>query len=472
MKISVIGAGYVGLVTAACLAERGHFVESVDNDTKKIVALKNGKIPIYEPGLEELVLSNMAAGRLNFTSDLAAAVNKSEVVFIAVGTPPRAGDGDADLSYVYSVAKDIGMAIHKFTTVVTKSTVPVGTGDEIERIIRRIRPDADFAVASNPEFLRQGSAVDDFSHPDRIVVGTDNIRAREAMRDVYASFEHTNSDIIFTARRTAELIKYAANSFLAVRLSYINELADLCEAVGADVHDVALGMGLDSRIGTGFLSAGPGYGGSCFPKDTLALLRTSQDNGVPLRLVQETISINEARKRRMGQKIVAAMNGTMDGKTVAIFGLTFKANTDDMRDSPSIPLIATLQRAGAHVRAYDPHGIENARKVLSDVELFDDPYQCAEGADAAALVTDWPSLRALDFDILAAKMKGRALIDYRNAISIPKAQAAGFSVHSIGRVQSAAQTQSIPLEQFPADQAQRARVVPITQTASNWPQAR
>ena len=458
MKIAVIGSGYVGLVSAACFADWGHHVVSVDADRAKIADLQNGRMPIYEPGLAELVGANVEAGRLRFDTDLASAVADSDIVFITVGTPPRPRDGEADLSFVYQVAKDVALAVRGYTVIVTKSTVPVGTGDEVERIIARTRPDAAFTVVSNPEFLREGTAIDDFKYPDRVVIGTENAAARQMLASVYGHVDPERSAIVFTARRTAELIKYAANAFLAMRVSFINEIADLCEKVGADVKDVSLGMGLDRRIGNSFLSAGPGYGGSCFPKDTLALLRTAQDNGVPLRLVEDTVVVNEARKRRMALRVADALDGDVFGKTIAVLGLTFKANTDDMRDTPSVPLIESLQRAGARVRAYDPEGMPRARELLSDVDFRDDAYDCAAGADAVVLVTDWPSLTRLDLARLGRGMRSRVLVDLRNAYAPEEAERHGFALHAVGRPtrHAAGPIHVVHIEEGPALDAVRA----------------
>jgi len=433
MKICVVGTGYVGLVSAACFAEWGHRVVAVDVNKDKIERLNNGEMPIYEPGLAELVSRNVAADRLFFDTDVAAAVAASDVVFIAVGTPPRPRDGDADLSFVYQVASDISTAMRGYTVVVTKSTVPVGTGDEIERIIARQRPRSSFAVVSNPEFLREGSAIADFMQPDRVVIGAESVRARNALAKVYASLEPQEAPIVFCARRTAELIKYSANAFLAMRISFINEIADLCERVGADVRDVALGMGLDNRIGRAFLSPGPGYGGSCFPKDTLALLRTAQDHGVALRLVEHTVTANESRKRRMALKVAKALDDELEGKTVSVLGLTFKANTDDVRDTPAIPLIEALQRGGAEIRAFDPEGMANARGLVSGVTFCEDPYACASGSDALVVATDWPSFARLDFAKLAKTMRGRIVIDLRNCLPAAAVERHGFAYHPIGR---------------------------------------
>ncbi|MDH6230690.1 UDPglucose 6-dehydrogenase [Mesorhizobium soli] len=433
MKVAVIGTGYVGLVSAACFAGWGHEVVGADKDARKIAALHRGELPIYEPGLDRLVDEAVAQKRLSFTTDLSVAVAGADIVLLAVGTPPRLRDGEADLAFVYAAAREVAGLIDRFTVVVTKSTVPVGTGDEIERLMARARPDASFAVASNPEFLREGSAIGDFQRPDRVVIGANDSRAKEVLQALYAPLREQNVPILATDRRTAELIKYASNAFLAVKISYINEMADLCESVGADVREVALGMGLDHRIGAGFLNAGPGYGGSCFPKDTLALLRTSQDHGVPMRIVQESLAVNDARKRRMALKVIDALDGLAEGASVAILGLTFKPETDDMREAPSIPLIEALQRAGARIRAHDPEGIENARAVLDDVDFFDDPYECAAGADAAVLMTDWKSLKALDLGRLGRGMRRRVLVDFRHAFDPAAAEHHGFTLTAIGR---------------------------------------
>lgn len=433
MRICVVGTGYVGLVSAACFAEWGHHVVAVDVNKAKIECLNNGEMPIYEPGLTELVNRNVAAGRLAFKTDLAATVAASEVVFITVGTPPRARDGEADLSFVYQAASEISTAIHKYTVVVTKSTVPVGTGDEIERIIARACPRSKFSIASNPEFLREGSAIGDFMQPDRVVIGAESERARNILAKIYVPLKPLRTPVIFSARRTAELIKYSANAFLAMRISFINEIADLCEQVGADVRDVSLGMGLDNRIGQGFLSPGPGYGGSCFPKDTLALLRTGQDHGVALRLVEHTVTANESRKRRMASKVAKALDEDLEGKTISILGLTFKANTDDVRDTPAIPLIEALQRAGAEIRAHDPKGMPNAKELVSGVTFCRDAYTCAEGSDALVVATDWPSFRRLHFSKLAKAMRGRVIVDLRNCLSTAAAERHGFIYHAIGQ---------------------------------------
>ena len=433
MHITMIGSGYVGLVSGACFADFGHDVTCVDLNEKKIEALKNGQIPIFEPGLDALVADNAKAGRLTFTTDLAPAVAKADVVFIGVGTPSRRGDGHADLSYVYAAAADIARAVQGFTVVVTKSTVPVGTGDEVERIIRETNPAADVVVVSNPEFLREGAAIEDFKRPDRIVVGLEDERAREVMTEVYRPLYLNQAPLMFTGRRTAELIKYAGNAFLAMKITFINEIADLCERTGANVQDVARGIGLDGRIGSKFLNAGPGYGGSCFPKDTLALVKTGQDYDSPLRLVEATVEVNDRRKRAMGRKVIAAAGGNVRGKTVGILGLTFKPNTDDMRDAPSIAIIQALQDAGATIRAYDPEGIEMSKSVIQNVEYATDAYDVAQGADVLVLVTEWNAFRSLDLERVKAAMNVPVLVDLRNVYRQKEVEAAGFTYHSVGR---------------------------------------
>lgn len=433
MKIAMIGSGYVGLVSGACFADFGHDVVCVDKDERKISALLEGRIPIFEPGLDHLVASNVAAGRLQFTTDLAEGIKGANAVFIAVGTPSRRGDGHADLSYVFAAAEEIAHAIDGFTVIVDKSTVPVGTGDEVERIIRQANPSADFAVVSNPEFLREGAAIDDFKRPDRIVIGGDDPRALEVMRQVYRPLYLNKSPIVEMTRRGAELTKYAANAFLAVKITFINEIADLCEKVGADVQDVARGIGLDNRIGSKFLHAGPGYGGSCFPKDTLALLKTSHDYEAPQRIVEAVVAVNDQRKRAMGRKVIAAMGGDVRGKTVAILGLTFKPNTDDMRDSPAIAVIQTLQDAGATVRAYDPEGMEQAKAVLDNVTYCSGSYEAMEGADALAIVTEWDAFRALDLDRVRSLLSEPVIVDLRNVYPRDMIEQAGFSYHAVGR---------------------------------------
>jgi UDPglucose 6-dehydrogenase len=433
MRIAMIGTGYVGLVSGACFADFGHHVTCVDKDAKKIDALRKGTIPIYEPDLDRLVAENMSGGRLDFATDLKAPVAAADAVFIAVGTPSRRGDGHADLTYVYAAAREIAASLSGFTVVVTKSTVPVGTGDEVERIIREARPDADVAVVSNPEFLREGAAIRDFKHPDRIVVGLTDERAKKVMADIYRPLYLNQAPILFTGRRTAELTKYAANAFLATKITFINEIADLCEKVGADVQEVARGIGLDNRIGGKFLHAGPGFGGSCFPKDTLALIKTGQDFAAPLRIVETVAAVNDARKRAMARKVSTALGGNLRGKTVAVLGLTFKPNTDDLREAPSIPLITALKDMGAKVRAYDPAGMANARAEFPDVEFADGPYPCAEGADALVIVTEWEQFRALDLDRLKKTMKQPVLIDLRNVYRPDEMEQLGFVYDSVGR---------------------------------------
>jgi len=433
MRIAIIGTGYVGLVSGACFSDFGHHVVCVDKDADKIDALISGAMPIFEPGLDQLVARNAAGGRLEFTTDLAGAVDGAEAIFIAVGTPSRRGDGHADLTYVHSAAREIAAALTGPTVVVTKSTVPVGTGDDVERIIHEAAPDAQAWVVSNPEFLREGAALEDFKHPDRIVIGAEDPHAAEVMREVYRPLYLNKAPLLFTTRRTAELIKYAANAFLATKITFINEIADLCEAVGGDVQDVARGIGLDGRIGAKFLHAGPGYGGSCFPKDTLALLKTAEDVQAPLRIVEAVVKVNDARKRAMGRKVIRALGDDPRGKIVALLGLTFKPNTDDMRDAPSISIVQTLQDAGVRVRGYDPEGMEQARPLMPDVALCDSPYAAAEGADAVVLVTEWDVLRALDLRRLAATMAAPVLVDLRNIYPPEEVEAAGLSWHGVGK---------------------------------------
>ena len=437
MKISMIGSGYVGLVSGVCFADFGHEVVCVDNDPAKIDALAMGRLPIYEPGLETIVAQNVRQRRLEFSTDLASAVAGADVVFIAVGTPSRRGDGFADLSYVYQATREIARALSGYTVIVTKSTVPVGTGDEVERILREANPQADFSVVSNPEFLREGAAIADFKRPDRIVIGTDDPRAEAVLREVYRPLSLNAAPIYVMGRRTAELTKYAANAFLATKITFINEIADLCEQVGADVQQVARGIGLDNRIGAKFLHAGPGYGGSCFPKDTLALVKTAQDAGAPVRIVETVVAVNESRKRAMARKVIAACGGSVRGRTIAVLGLTFKPNTDDMREAPALAIIAGLQDGGARIRAYDPEGMEQARPLLSDVTYADDPYACAEGADALVLVTEWDAFRALDFERLRGRMAQPVLVDLRNIYRAQDIRARGFRYVSIGRPEAA-----------------------------------
>ncbi len=433
MRVAMIGTGYVGLVSGACFSEFGVNVVCVDKDADKIAGLKQGRMPIYEPGLEDLVERNVQAGRLSFTTDLKEAVAGADSVFIAVGTPSRRGDGHADLSYVYAAAAEIAEAITGYTVVVTKSTVPVGTGTEVERIIREARPDAKFDVVSNPEFLREGSAIEDFMRPDRVVIGAETEAAQEVMRRLYRPLFLIETPIVFTSRTTSELIKYAANTFLATKITFINEVADLCEKVGANVHDVARGIGLDGRIGKKFLHPGPGYGGSCFPKDTLALVRTAQDAGAPLRIVETVVDINDKRKKSMAGRIVAACDGSVKGKKIAVLGVTFKPNTDDMRDSPSLDIIPALIDAGATVAAYDPEGMEEARKMLPDIEWCDDAYATMVDADAVALVTEWNQFRALDLDRVKSLLKSPVMVDLRNVYKPSDMIEAGFTYSSIGR---------------------------------------
>ncbi len=433
MNVAMIGAGYVGLVSGACFSEFGVNVTCVDTDAGKIERLKRGEMPIYEPGLDTLVLGNVQAKRLDFTTDLKAAVTGADAVFIAVGTPSRRGDGHADLSYVYAAAREIAEALDGYTVVVTKSTVPVGTGDEVERIIREARPDADFDVVSNPEFLREGSAINDFMRPDRVIIGTESERAQEVMRRLYRVLYLFETPIVFTSRTTSELIKYAANTFLATKITFINEIADLCEKVGADVHGVARGIGLDGRIGGKFLHPGPGYGGSCFPKDTLALAKTARAAGNPLRIVEAVIDINDERKKGMAEKVVTACGGSVKGKTIAVLGLTFKPNTDDMRDAPSLEIVPALQKAGATVRVFDPAGMTQAKALLNGVVWCEDAYDTLIEADALAILTEWNEFRALDLERIKSLMKRPVMVDLRN-IYDPSAMAeAGFSYTSVGR---------------------------------------
>jgi UDPglucose 6-dehydrogenase len=433
MQVAMIGTGYVGLVSGACFADFGHEVTCIDKDAAKIERLRTGGIPIFEPGLEGLVARNVAAGRLFFETEAAQAVAKADAVFIAVGTPSRRGDGHADLSYVYAAAEEIADLMDGFTVVVTKSTVPVGTGDEIEKIIRAKRPDAQFAVVSNPEFLREGAAIEDFKRPDRVVVGLEDERARPVMSELYRPLFLNETPIVFTGRRTSELIKYAANAFLAMKITFINEMADLCEAVGADVQQVAKGIGLDGRIGSKFLNAGPGYGGSCFPKDTLALVRTATDFGAPVQLIETTVRVNDQRKKAMADKVIAAMGGDVKGKKIGVLGLTFKPNTDDMRDAPSLDIIPALQAAGAVVSAYDPEGEAEARHLLKDVNFAAEPYAVARDAEAVVIITEWDEFRALDLDRLKAAMKAPILVDLRNIYRPDDVRRQGFDYVSIGR---------------------------------------
>jgi UDPglucose 6-dehydrogenase len=434
MRIAMIGGGYVGLVSGACFAEFGVEVAVVEADPARLAALKAGRMPIYEPGLEDLVRSNAAAGRLTFGDDLPAALAGAEAVFIAVGTPTRRGDGHADLSYVYAAAEQVARAMTGPAVIVTKSTVPVGTGRRIAEIVRAARPDLEFDVASNPEFLREGNAIGDFMKPDRVVIGCDSERARATMRRLYAPIAATEAPILFTGIETAELTKYAANAFLAMKVTFINEIADLCERVGADVLEIARGIGLDARIGSRFLQPGPGFGGSCFPKDTLALVRIAQEAGAPSRLVESVVAVNDARKSGMAARIIAACGGSVRGKTIAVLGLTFKPETDDMRDSPAIPIVARLAEDGAILRAYDPEGMDAARPLLpASVTWCQDAHDAAHGADALVLVTEWNQFRALSPARLAAEMRGRILIDLRNIYDPTAMRQAGFAYHGIGR---------------------------------------
>jgi UDPglucose 6-dehydrogenase len=429
----MIGTGYVGLVSGACFADFGHHVTCVDKDAGKIEALRRGEIPIFEPGLDALVASNVKARRLDFTTDLTGPVAEADAVFIAVGTPSRRGDGHADLSYVYGAAREIAAALSGFTVVVTKSTVPVGTGDEVERLIREANPSAEVVVASNPEFLREGAAIRDFKFPDRIVVGTSDERGRKVLGDIYRPLSLNQAPIMYTARRTAELIKYAANAFLATKITFINEIADLAEKVGADVQEIARGIGLDNRIGTKFLHAGPGFGGSCFPKDTRALIKIAQDHDVQLRIVEAVLGVNDIRKRAMARKVVNLAGGSLRGKTIAVLGLTFKPDTDDMREAPSIPLVTGLLDMGAKVRAHDPVGMEQAKKELPDIEYCDDPYECVKGADAMVIVTEWAPFRALDLERIKSAMAQPIVVDLRNIYRAGDMAAHGFIYDGVGR---------------------------------------
>ena len=433
MHVAMIGTGYVGLVSGACFSEFGVDVVCVDTDEAKIGSLEAGRMPIYEPGLEDLVKKNVKAGRFHFTTNLKTAVASADAVFIAVGTPSRRGDGHADLTYVYAAAREIAEALEGYTVVVTKSTVPVGTGREVEQIIAETRPDADYDVVSNPEFLREGSAIEDFMRPDRVIIGTKSTRAKGVMRELYRPLYLTETPIVFTSRQTSELIKYAANTFLATKITFINEIADFCEAVDADVQDVAKGIGLDGRIGRKFLHVGPGYGGSCFPKDTLALVRMAEEVGSPLRLVDEVVKINTRRKHRMAEKIIKACGGAVKGKTIAMLGLTFKPNTDDMRESPSLDIVSGLQDAGAKVRAFDPEGMESARNMMKDVTWCQDAYDAIEGADAVSIITEWNQFRALDLKRAKQLIKTPVMIDLRNIYNPDEMAEAGFHYFSIGR---------------------------------------
>ncbi len=433
MRVTMIGTGYVGLVSGACFADFGHTVTCVDKDEGKIARLQKGEIPIFEPGLDDLVKDNVAQGRLFFTTDPRQAIRDADAVFIAVGTPSRRGDGHADLSYVYAAAEEIAGLMNGYTIVVTKSTVPVGTGDEVEAIIKKKRPDAEFAVVSNPEFLREGAAINDFKRPDRVVVGTDDERAREIMRQLYRPLSLNETPMLFTSRRTSELTKYAGNAFLAMKITFINEIADLCEQVGANVQEVARGIGLDNRIGRKFLNAGPGYGGSCFPKDTLALMKTARDAGAPIELIETTVRVNSARKQKMAQKIIDALGGSVKGKTIALLGLTFKPNTDDMRDAPALDIVPTLQDEGAKVRAFDPEGMKEAKHLLKDVAFAAGPYDCVQGADAVVIITEWDQFRALDLDRMKDALKTPVVVDLRNIYRPAEMAAKGFTYVSVGR---------------------------------------
>jgi UDPglucose 6-dehydrogenase len=433
MRIAMIGTGYVGLVSGACLADFGHIVSCVDRDSSKIAALERGEIPIFEPGLAELVGKNVREGRLSFSTDLRGPVKAAETIFIAVGTPSRRGDGHADLTYVFQAAREIAAAVDTYKVIATKSTVPVGTGDEVARIIAEARPQLPVSVVSNPEFLREGAAIGDFKRPDRIVIGAEDERARKVMTDVYRPLYLNQAPMLFTDRRTAELIKYAANAFLATKITFINEIADLCERAGADVQDVARGIGLDNRIGPKFLNAGPGFGGSCFPKDTMALMKTGHDFGVPSRIVETVIAVNDQRKRAMARKVIDVLGGNVRGRTIAVLGLTFKPNTDDMRDAPSIAVITALQDAGARVRAYDPAGIKQAKTLLDNVEYSSDPYACADAADALVILTEWDEFRALDVDRIRAKLKRPILVDLRNIYRPEEMAQQDFTYVSVGR---------------------------------------
>jgi len=434
MRIAMIGTGYVGLVSGTCFSEFGIQVVGVDKDARKIDLLRQNVMPIYEPGLDELVAANVEAGRLSFTTDLKAAVAQADAVFIAVGTPSRRGDGHADLSYVYAAAEEIADALNGYTVIVTKSTVPVGTGDEVERIVRARRPDAEFDVVSNPEFLREGSAINDFLRPDRVVIGTESERARKVMKQLYRVLYLIETPIVFTSRRTSELIKYAGNTFLATKISFINEIADLCEKVGADVHDVAKGIGLDGRIGKKFLHPGPGYGGSCFPKDTLALVQTARDFGSPLSIIEQVIAVNDRRKQSMSERVVAACGGSVAGKSVAVLGLTFKPNTDDMRDSPAIDIVAGLIEAGATVRTFDPEGMTEAKPLLPPQVIYcDDAYATMPGAECLVIVTEWNEFRAIDLERVKTLLAAPRVVDLRNIYEPAEMIELGFEYQSIGR---------------------------------------
>ncbi|MEL7198882.1 MAG: UDP-glucose/GDP-mannose dehydrogenase family protein [Pseudomonadota bacterium] len=436
MKIAMVGSGYVGLVSGACFADFGHDVVCIDKDQSKIDRLHEGVMPIYEPGLDKLVESNVAAGRLSFTTDLAEGIKDASAIFIAVGTPSRRGDGHADLTFVYQVAKEVGASLSNDAVVVTKSTVPVGTGDEVERILQDSGTSHKVSVVSNPEFLREGAAIGDFKRPDRIVIGAEDDFGRDVMREVYRPLFLNESPILFVNRRTSELIKYAANAFLATKITFINEMADLCEKVGANVQDVSRGIGMDNRIGSKFLHAGPGYGGSCFPKDTLALLKTSEDYDSPTRIVEAVVKVNDTRKRAMGRKVLDALGGADNarGKKAALLGLTFKPNTDDMRDSPAIAIAQTLTDAGVEVAAYDPEGMEIAAPLMPEVTMCGDPYEAIQDADAVVIVTEWDAFRALDINRVKELAKGHVMVDLRNIYNPDDMRGEGFEYSSIGRV--------------------------------------
>ena len=434
MKIVVIGSGYVGLVSGTCFSDFGHEVVCVDKDEKKIENLKKGIIPIYEPGLDAMVLENAKSGRLTFSTDLKEHVENADAVFIAVGTPTsRRGDGYADLTYVYEVAKELAPALKKYTVIVDKSTVPVGTAKEVKRIIKETNPDADFDVASNPEFLREGAAIDDFMRPDRVVVGIENKKAEEVMREVYKPLYLIETPIVFTNLQTAELIKYAANGFLATKISFINEIANLCETIDANVVDLARGIGLDNRIGKKFLHAGPGYGGSCFPKDTLALCRIAQEHGSPIRIIETVIEVNAAQKARMVGKIRKALGGSEAGKKIAVLGLTFKPETDDMRDSAALMILPVLKEKGAEIVATDPHGIEEAKKIMPEIAYVSDAYEAMKNADCVVLMTEWNEYRSLDFEKVKKTMKGNIFIDLRNVYEPDHIRKEGFEYFGVGR---------------------------------------
>jgi UDPglucose 6-dehydrogenase len=441
MRIAMIGAGYVGLVSGACFADFGHDVVCVDKDVTKIEALKRGDLPIYEPGLQDIVISNVKEERLAFETKLGEAVRNADVVFIAVGTPSRRGDGHADLTYVYEAAREIAAALSGFTVVITKSTVPIGTSDEVQRIIRETRPEADFAVVSNPEFLREGAAIYDFKHPDRIVVGTDDARARKVVAEIYRPLNLNQAPILYTARRTAELIKYAANAFLATKITFINEIADLCERAGANVQEVARGIGLDNRIGPKFLHAGPGFGGSCFPKDVRALIKTAHDYDVPLRIVEAVAAANDMRKRAMARKVSAMFSGNLRGKTIAVLGLTFKPNTDDMREAPSLALVTALQDMGGLVRAFDPAGMDQARGVLENVVYCESAYECVRDADALVIATEWEQFRALDLERIRDLMASPVVVDLRNIYRPEEMFRYGFAYACVGMSLQTPETQ-------------------------------